>query len=287
MVLGVREDESTTRANVIESHKIEGNVLMKHSTLTNAFVYAPIRTFDVDDVWNYLLNNDSPWGDDNHELYRLYSDSNSGECPLVIDTTVKETAGSCGNSRFGCWVCTVVDEDKALNGFIHSGHDWLKPLLNFRNWLAGIRDDRDMRMKYRANGKVYYQQLKVVVENDTDCILIPKKGKREKQSIPLGEYTILKKHELNSYLIDNDINLAAGEDPKILIKDDDGNLYKLGLGPFTLNARKEILSRLLKLQKNIKHPDDENYELIKVEELKEIRKIWFENGDFDDSLPGI
>ena len=136
MVLGVREDESATRANVIRSHTVEGKILMRHSTLSNAYVYAPIKTFDLDDVWDYLLNNPSPWGDDNYELHRLYQDSSSGECPLVVDKTVKDTAGSCGNSRFGCWVCTVVNEDKALSGFIQTGHDWMKPLLNFRNWLS-------------------------------------------------------------------------------------------------------------------------------------------------------
>jgi DNA sulfur modification protein DndC len=31
--------------------------------------------------------------------------SEGGECPLVVDTTIP----SCGTSRFGCWVCTVVD----------------------------------------------------------------------------------------------------------------------------------------------------------------------------------
>ncbi|MFK4996992.1 phosphoadenosine phosphosulfate reductase family protein [Bacillus sp. N9] len=61
MVLGVREDESVTRGNVIRSHTVEGKTFMRHSTLSNAYVYAPIRSFDIDDVWNYLLNHPSPW----------------------------------------------------------------------------------------------------------------------------------------------------------------------------------------------------------------------------------
>lgn len=38
----------------------------------------------------------------------MYSGASAdGECPLVIDSSTP----SCGNSRFGCWVCTMVTED--------------------------------------------------------------------------------------------------------------------------------------------------------------------------------
>ncbi|WP_283657672.1 DNA phosphorothioation system sulfurtransferase DndC [Paenibacillus sp. RC343] len=135
MLLGVRDSESSTRAAVMQSHTIEGKKLMRHSTLRNAFVFAPIRAFSLDDVWEFLLQYESPWGDDNNELLQLYQDSSS-ECPLVVDKQVKESAGSCGNSRFGCWTCTVVNEDKALSGFINSGVDWLRPLYEFRNFFG-------------------------------------------------------------------------------------------------------------------------------------------------------
>lgn len=60
-----------------------------------------------------------------------------------------------GNSRFGCWVCTVVKEDKSLNGFIKSGHRELIPLAEFRSWLISIRDIKEYREKKRRNGTVY------------------------------------------------------------------------------------------------------------------------------------
>jgi len=288
MLLGVREEESATRASVIKSHSTEGKLLMKHSTLTNAYVYAPIKKFTVDHVWSYLLDNSSPWGDDNYELYRLYSDSSSGECPLVVDKTVKESAGSCGNSRFGCWVCTVVSEDKALTGFINSGHDWMKPLLTFRNWLSNIRDDRSMRMKYRMNGQVYYLEVQTTTRSDDqEYVLIPKKGSRQKEYILKSKFEIIQKSQLKTYLKENNLDLSTSDDPDILIEDKEGRLYRLGLGPFTLEARKEILERLLKVQKNLKHPHDESYQLIQEDELKEIRKNWYNNGDFEDSLPAI
>jgi DNA sulfur modification protein DndC len=292
MLLGVREDESATRANVIRSHSVEGKVLMRHSTLSNAYVYAPIKTFDLDDVWDYLLNNPSPWGDDNYELHRLYQDSSSGECPLVVDQTIKESAGSCGNSRFGCWVCTVVNEDKALSGFIQSGHDWMKPLLNFRNWLASIRDDRSKRMKYRMNGQTYFKEIKIEEIDGIPHHHIAKKGSRPKQLVPLSSYTIVEKTDLKNYLEENDIDLSASIDYKILVHyiDEDTNEEKyaqLGLGPFTMETRREILENLLRVQKQLQHPDDPNYSLILEEELKAIRKVWYKSGDWEDHVPAI
>ena len=52
-------------------------------------------------------------------------------------------------------MCTVVKEDKSLNGFIKSGHRELIPLSKFRSWLMSIRDDDDKREKKRRNGTVY------------------------------------------------------------------------------------------------------------------------------------
>lgn len=225
MVLGVRDSESATRAQVMENHTVEGKILMRHSTLSNAYVYAPIRHFELDDVWNYLLNDPSPWGNDNFELHGLYQNSSGGECPLIVDKDIKESAGSCGNSRFGCWTCTVVKEDKALNGFIESGEEWLRPLAEYRTWLSDIRDNRDMREKQRMNGSIYF--------------------------------------------------VGQGEEKE------------LGLGPFTLEARKEILRKLLIAQRTVENPYDPEYELITVAELKYIRKLWVDEGDWADSLPKI
>ena len=97
MLLGVRSSESATRAQVISFHSIKASPLSSASSLPNAFVYAPIVSFTTDDVWTYLLQNESPWGNDNRDLVAMYRNAQAGECPLVIDTTTP----SCGNSRFG------------------------------------------------------------------------------------------------------------------------------------------------------------------------------------------
>jgi DNA sulfur modification protein DndC len=149
MVLGVRSQESATRAQVMSLHKIEGSRLSRHSSLHNAFVYAPIADFSTDDVWTYLLQNASPWGNDNRDLVAMYRNAASGECPLVVDTSTP----SCGNSRFGCWVCTVVVRDKAMEAMIDSGEEWLTPLLEYRDMLAETQNPerkhefRDLRRR--------------------------------------------------------------------------------------------------------------------------------------------
>ena len=142
MVLGVRSSESATRAQVMSFHRIKGSALSRHSSLLNAFVYAPIESFSVDDVWSYLLQNSSPWGNDNRDLVAMYRNAQAGECPLVVD----KTTPSCGNSRFGCWVCTVVERDKSMEAMIDSGEEWLEPLLEFRDLLAGTQDPEKKRL---------------------------------------------------------------------------------------------------------------------------------------------
>jgi len=59
---------------------------------------------------------------------------------------------SCGGSRFGCWTCTVVKEDKSLQGFIQSGEDWMEPLNAFRNRLKEVRERDDWRATIRRDG---------------------------------------------------------------------------------------------------------------------------------------
>ena len=212
MVLGVRDSESATRAQVMESHTIDGKTLMRHSTLTNAYVYAPIRDFSLDDVWNFLLSNNgmTPWGTDNHELHALYQNSAGGECPLIVDKDIKESAGSCGNSRFGCWTCTVVKEDKALIGFIESGEDWMKPLLKFRNWLSDIRDNRDYREKHRMNGSIYF----VGEGEDRELGLGP--FTLEARQMILRELLITQKNTLNPY--DPDYKLIQEDELRMIRK---------------------------------------------------------------------
>jgi DNA sulfur modification protein DndC len=289
MVLGVREGESSSRDRVLDTHSVEGKKLMKHSTLNNAFVYAPIKNYTVDKVWDDLINYASPWGGDNIELYNLYANSTDGECPLIIDEETKNSNGSCGNSRMGCWTCTVVEKDKSLSGFIESGEGWLRPLLEFRNWLASIRDDRSKRMKKRTGGAVYFSPI----ASKDDKYIIPKKTRRERLEIQEishgvgidenGEtwHIFQSEKAARKYLKNQQIDLSTSYDPRVIAKLKTGIYGQLGLGPYTMEARKEILEKLLICEKNL----EQDLTLITDEELFEIRKLWIHNGDLEDSLP--
>ncbi len=157
VLLGVRKAESIARKRRIEGRELANRLLNRHETIQDAYVYNPIVELTTDDVWDVLLRCDggrTPWGSDNSKLVSLYADADSGECPFAGIHAGGQTQ-SCGNSRFGCWVCTVVKEDKSLNGFIKSGHRELIPLAEFRSWLMSIRDNEEYREKKRRNGTVY------------------------------------------------------------------------------------------------------------------------------------
>lgn len=157
VALGSRSQESASRAQVIANHKINGSALSRHTSLPNAFTYMPIQNWSADDVWEYLMSGPCPWGGTNRQLLELYKGSNQGECPLVID----KSTPSCGNSRFGCWTCTVVNEDKALHSLIQTGEDWMAPLLAFRNGLyesTRPENKAQYRNHKRRTGRVTYMR---------------------------------------------------------------------------------------------------------------------------------
>ncbi len=148
IVLGSRISESSTRAQIMAGHHIDGQRFRPHADLPKAWVYTPIENLSTDDVWFYLLQAPSPWGGDNGSLAALYKRA-SGECPLVIDTSTP----SCGNSRFGCWVCTVIEKDHAMESLVEDGELRYEPLLELRNFLKEVRETPEARMNIRRNGR--------------------------------------------------------------------------------------------------------------------------------------
>lgn len=147
ILLGTRRDESSNRSKSIKKHTVKGQRLRKH-ILANAHVYSPIQEVDTSELWQYLNQVTSPWGANNKTLNMLYRNANSGDCPLVID----HTTPSCGNSRFGCWVCTVVKRDKSMEALIENGEDWMEPLMEIRDLLKNNRNNADWRETRRRDG---------------------------------------------------------------------------------------------------------------------------------------
>ena len=157
LLLGVRKAESTYRANNIRSREIEGKILVPHTDIEGAHVYNPLTEIPNELVWKFLLKDNSltPWGSDNKYLFSLYQGENLGEEQSVIGEIDKDKIPVTGHSRFGCWICTMVKEDKSLKAFIDRGETWLEPLRDFRNWLLELRSTPSARENKRRNGQMY------------------------------------------------------------------------------------------------------------------------------------
>lgn len=152
ILIGARSSESATRAKSIKKHEIKGKRLTKHPNHHNTMVYSPIKELMLEEIW-YIINAlPSPWGYDNSKLFKIYSDASADdyECPTVV---TNKSHTSCGQSRFGCWTCTVVKEDKSMTALIKNGENWLAPLLKYRNSLVKERNISENRMATRRNGQ--------------------------------------------------------------------------------------------------------------------------------------
>ncbi|MDH6313001.1 DNA sulfur modification protein DndC [Parabacteroides sp. PFB2-10] len=153
ILIGTRLSESQQRAKSIKKHEVKGHRLSRHPVTPNTYTYAPIKELMLEEVW-YIINAiPSPWSFDNQILFKIYLDASADdyECPTVVTS---DSHRSCGQSRFGCWVCTVVKEDKSMNALIKNGIDWMQPLLNFRNKLVENRNVSDNRSETRRNGQL-------------------------------------------------------------------------------------------------------------------------------------
>lgn len=293
VLLGVRKTESIARGIRIKNREIDGYLLTPHVTLQNTYVYNPIVELSTDDVWSILLSNNgkTPWGTNNNDLFALYMGGDGGECPFTV-TNDSETP-SCGNSRFGCWICTVVKEDKSLTGFIKSGETELQPLLDFRSWLLSIRDKHEYRQKYRRDGNHYYKKLyidKMPLLNDyiidKNHLFFDEENNegyidlvRSKESKELLDKKSTDKDKVFLELIPT---IELGENIKVdeskIQKDEKGEFINvLGYGPFNFKGRQLILEKLLETQLKIQEAYD--LDLITIEELEAIDKIWDDEED--------
>ncbi len=159
VVLGTRKAESMARARVMnkfEKKRIREK-LSPNGSLPNSYIYSPIEDWSNDDVWLFLMQVGNPWGYNNKDLLTMYQGASpDGECPLVVDTTTP----SCGDSRFGCWVCTLVEKDKSMTAMIQNDDEkeWMLPLLQIRNELDfrsnESENDRHLRDFRRMSGAV-------------------------------------------------------------------------------------------------------------------------------------
>ena len=226
LVLGTRKTESARRHRTmtnLEKKRVR-ELLSPNPTLANELVFSPLEAWSNDDVWMFLMQYKNPWGYSNQDLLTMYRGATAdNECPLMLD----ESLPSCGKSRFGCWVCTMVESDKSMEAMIANDEEkeWMLPLLEFRNEFGDLAHDRERRSFRRMRG-----------------------------------------HLQGSH----------------------GQLFH---GPYKREVRERWLRRLLEIQKKIRETGPEEFrdlELIHLEELQAIRRIWvLEKHEFIDSVPTI
>ena len=117
LVLGTRKQESSRRNRTmtnLEKKRVR-ELLSPNPTLANELVFSPMTDWSDDDVWAFLLQYKNPWGYSNMDLMTMYRGATAdNECPIQVDKSTQ----SCGKSRFGCWVCTMVEKDKSMEAMI-------------------------------------------------------------------------------------------------------------------------------------------------------------------------
>lgn len=226
MVLGTRKAESSNRAKTMAHYeKLRVRELLSpNPTMANELVFSPLEDWNDNDVWVFLMQYPNPWGYSNKELLTLYKGATEdGECPMMVEKDLP----TCGKSRFGCWVCTMVEKDKSMEAMIANDSEkaWMTPLLEFRNEFGDEAEDRNRRAFKKMGGFLQ------------------------------------------------------------------GTYGRLHHGPYKKDVRDKWLRKLLEIQKEINEEGPEEFsdlELITIEELRNIRRIWvLQKHEFDDSVPRI
>lgn len=155
LVLGTRKAESARRARTMIKYekKRVRELLSPNPTLANELIFSPLEDWTDQDVWIFLMQYNNPWGYSNQKLLTLYRGASSDtECPMQI----QENLPSCGKSRFGCWVCTMVEQDKSMEAIIANdpANEWMTPMLEFRNEFGNEEHDRERRSFRKMDGSI-------------------------------------------------------------------------------------------------------------------------------------
>lgn len=177
-----------------------------------------------------------------------------GECPLVVD----DSTPSCGDSRFGCYVCTMVEQDKSMKAMIQNDDekDWMRPMLAFRDRYLSFseRGDDDLsraevrtRRRGRERENRDFRRLNGAVQ-------IEEASKSKKGTKPLEERELI-------------------------------------YGPYVETYRHTLLRELLVTEQKVRRaapPELSGIELISRPELLRIREIWIEDkSELEDAVPKI
>ncbi|MGQ0597099.1 phosphoadenosine phosphosulfate reductase domain-containing protein [Aquabacterium sp.] len=148
LMTGVRRDESTVRAGFIARRKEESTRLWTDKE--GRLRLSPLLDWTSDDVWGYLglcrqgaIEAYSSFD----EVMRVYQDAGGSSCVIVADAEMQANAKPCA-SRFGCWACTAVREDRSLRQMIEcdpARYGYMRPLAALRDFIAHTQYDWSRR----------------------------------------------------------------------------------------------------------------------------------------------
>ncbi len=144
--VGLRKEESSDRSRSL-GKRLETDFELKGNGVPT---YAPMVDITEKEVWNFLINNSPPYGGSYRRVIEIYKEA-KGECPLIPTQNKKNFKSGCG-MRFGCWVCTLVREDKTLKNQILE-NPYLKPLYEFRQFMIETCSLPESRSGIRRSGQ--------------------------------------------------------------------------------------------------------------------------------------
>jgi len=110
MISGIRSDESLTRRR---------NIKKRQNYSSKYIMVSPIINWTKNDVFAFLSTTTQPWnGEPYNDLLKSYILLNSQNEPICTICSLSP------NIRYGCWVCTVVTRDRALENLSKDNGKW-------------------------------------------------------------------------------------------------------------------------------------------------------------------
>lgn len=165
MITGERKDESTTRSRIM-NNRICGQLGMLQRDDRGNIIATPLKDWTKDEVFAFLASSKQPW---NEKPYSYILEAYGTD-----EVRAKCACGLSPNVRYGCWVCTVIKKDKALELLKEKGEHTAEVLLTAKEAIRNIglapkfRDVKNNGKYGKLNNKgrkAVIKILKYVLEN--------------------------------------------------------------------------------------------------------------------------